>query len=96
MKRIFFLMCALLLLADLADDGYIGKVPALLPQGPENLSFTTSADNSENMTPQGGLLLGELRVILQRRQNQSVAVEVGNTLARIDCCLLGSSGGLPL
>jgi hypothetical protein len=96
MKRIFFLMCALLLLADLADDGFLGKVPALLPQCPGNISFTTSPYSSGNNAPQVSLPLGELRVILQHWQNQLVFVEVGNILAKIDCCLLGSSGGLPL
>jgi hypothetical protein len=96
MKRIFFLMCALLLLADLTDDGYIGKVPALLPHCPGTSSFATSPDCSGNTAPQVWLPLGELQVTLQRWQNQEVSVAVGNTLAKIDCCLLGSSGGPPL
>jgi hypothetical protein len=96
MKRIVLGICALLLLADLADDGYLGKVPALLPQGPGNFSLTTSPDSSGDMAPQVWLPPGELRATLQGWQKQPVLVEVGNTLAKIDCCLLGSSGGLPL
>jgi len=95
MKRIVFLLCALLLLADLANDGYLGKVPALLPQGPGNFSLSASPGSSGNMAPQVWLTLGELRFILPRWQNQPVLVAVGNTLAKIDCWLLGSSGGLP-
>jgi hypothetical protein len=96
MKRIFFLICALLLLGDLADDGYLGKVPALLPQCPGNFSVSTSPDNPGNTASQVWLPPGELRGILPRWQNRPVLVEVGKTLAKIDCCLLGSSGGLPL
>jgi hypothetical protein len=96
MKPIFFLVYIVLLLADLADDGYPGKIPALLPQGLGIFSLTSTQDTSGNMAPQVWLALGELRGIPQRWQNQAVFVEVGNTLAKIDCCLLGSSGGLPL
>jgi hypothetical protein len=96
MKPIFFLVCIVLLLADLTDDGYPGKAQALLPQGPGIFSVTTSQDTSGNMTPLVWLTPGALRFILQRWQNQPVLIEVGNSLAKIDCCLLGSSGGIPL
>ena len=42
MKRILFLICVLLLLGDLANDGYIGKALRLCPQLPGNISFTSS------------------------------------------------------
>jgi hypothetical protein len=96
MKRIFILMCIVLFLADLADDGYPGKVQALLPQGPGIFSLTTSQDTSGNMAPLVCLALEKLRVIPPRWQNQPALIEVGNSLAKIDCCLLGSSGGIPL
>jgi hypothetical protein len=96
MKRILFLLCALLLLKDLADDGCLCKATALPPHGPGKFSFTTSPDSSGTIVAQVWLSPGELRGILQRWPNQPVVIEVGNTLAKIDSYLLSSSGGLPL
>lgn len=96
MKRILLLICVLLLVVDLADDGSLGKLPTCFPRSPGNSDLTISPDSSGKIAAQAWLPLGELRVTLQYFQNQPVLSEVGNTLAKIDCSLLGSSGGLPL
>jgi hypothetical protein len=95
MKRILLLLCALLLMADLADDGFLGKVPYLLPHCPGNFSLTTLSGTSCKIASQGWLPLGGVRFIFQRWQTQPVLVEVGDTHAKIDCYLHSSSGGLP-
>lgn len=96
MKRILVLLCALLFLLDLADDGYLGKAPALTPQLPGTVSFFSSPDSSGTIVPQVWLADIALLGALQRWQNQEILVEVEEHLTKIDCYLLGSSGGLPL
>ena len=76
MKRILFLICVLLLLGDLADDGYIGKAPLLSPQLPGNISFTSSPDGSDNVVSSAWIPPGRLPCILQRGQNQLHLAEV--------------------
>ena len=62
MKRILFLLCALLLLKDLADDGCLCKATALPPHGPGKFSFTTSPDSSGTIVGRFGFRLGNCEV----------------------------------
>ena len=96
MKRILFFICALLLLLDLADDGYFGQAPPLVPQCPGKISFTSSPGGSDNVVSSVWIPPVRLPCILQRGQNQLHLAEVASALAKIDCSLLSSSGGLPL
>jgi hypothetical protein len=96
MKRILLCICALMLMADLADDGFLGKVPAVLSHGPGSYSLTTCTSSSGKIASQVWLPLEELQFTLQRWQNHPFLVKVGNTHTKIFCSLHSSSGGLPL
>lgn len=96
MKRILLLICALLLFADLADDGYIGKAPLLAPQCPGKISFTSSPGSSGNIAPQAWIPLEKDLGILQPWHNQLVSAEAYDAPAFTSSYLCSSSGGLPL
>jgi hypothetical protein len=96
MNRILFFICALLLLVDLADDGYFGKAPLLPPQCPGKISFVSSPGGWGNVVALAWIPPERLPCILQRGQNQRHLAEVADALAEIDCFFLSSSGGLPL
>jgi hypothetical protein len=97
MKRILLILCALLLLADLADDGFLGKPPLLGPRSPARTSFASLTDNSGTIAPHVWLPLPKLPGILWQWQEQPVLlVEIEDILPKIDCYLLASSGGIPL
>ena len=96
MKRILILICTLLLLADLADDGCLGKVKSLAPRCPGTISVTSSLGSSDNIESQVWILLVELVSILQRWQNQLVIIEVHDALSITNPYFFSSSGGLPL
>jgi hypothetical protein len=96
MKRIFFLICALLLLADLADDGCLGKAQPVAYVFPGIISFTQSPDSSGKVEIQVWIPPTKLIGIRQRWQNQSVLVELHNASPLIHPYLFSSSGGIPL
>jgi hypothetical protein len=82
-------------MADLADDGFLGKMSAVLSHCPGKFSLTTFTSGSGKIASQVWLPLGELKFILQRWQNQPFLVGVGNAHTKIFCYLHHSSGGLP-
>jgi hypothetical protein len=96
MKRILLLICALLLLADLADDGYIGKAPRLAPHCPGTISLTSSPDISDNIAPQAWILPGKESGLLQPWNNPWALIEAYDFPSIINSHLYSSSGGLPL
>jgi hypothetical protein len=97
MKRILLLLCALLLITDLADDGFLGKPPLLGPRSPARTSFASLTGNSGTITPQVWVPLPKLPNILRQWQEQPVLLfELDDILPKIDCPLLSSSGGIPL
>jgi hypothetical protein len=96
MKRILLLIFALLLFADLADDGYIGKAPLLAPQCPGTVSLTSSPGISDNIAPQVWILPEKELGLLQPWNNQWALVEAYGLSSIINSYLYSSSGGLPL
>jgi hypothetical protein len=96
MKRILFLLCAILLLADLADDGCLVNPQPAVHRFPGTISFTSSPGSSDKVESRVWIPCSELIGIRQRWQNQSVLVEVNNAPKLIHPYLLGSSGGIPL
>ncbi|MEJ2363623.1 MAG: hypothetical protein P8017_02885 [Deltaproteobacteria bacterium] len=97
MKRILLLICALLLLADLADDGYIGKAPHLAPHCPGTISLTSSPDISDNIAPQVWIPLEKELGLLRPWNNQWALIEAYDFPSIINSYLYySSSGGLPL
>lgn len=96
MKRILLLICALLLLADLADDGYIGKAPLLAPHCPGTISLTSSPDISDNIAPQVWIPLEKELGLLPPWNKQWALIEAYDFPSIINSHLYSSSGGLPL
>jgi hypothetical protein len=94
-KRILLLLCAILIIVDLADDGCLGKAPLLAPQYPEQISLTDSLDSSGDIAPQCCLAIEVSPGILKRWQEKLALVYVGNCLINNICYGIGSSGGLP-
>jgi len=96
MKRILFLICAFLLLADLADNGFIGKAPLLAPHCPGTISFTSSPGSSDNIAPRVWILPEKELGLLQPWNNQWDLDETYDFPSIINSYLYSSSGGLPL
>jgi hypothetical protein len=96
MKRILFLVCALLLLVDLADDGYLGKVTYATPYGKGSNSFNLSSKNPDKIDLQFGLPPPKSIGSLHCWQYLLTSIEVGHTFTVSGCHLLSSSGGMPL
>jgi hypothetical protein len=84
------------MLMDLADDGYFGKAPLLVPQCLGTISFIASPSGSGNVVSSVWIPPEKLPFIFQRGQNQLHLAEVACALGKSDCFLLSSSGGLPL
>ena len=95
-QHTIMLLCAIVLLLDLADDGCLGKAQPATPRCPGTISLTSSPGSSGNAEFPVWIPPARLPGILQCWQNQSILVEIEDLLPIIDCYLLGSSGGLPL
>jgi hypothetical protein len=96
LKRILLLLCAILLLADLADDGFIGKAPILTPPLTRHISLTSADAIHGTVTGQVWLLYTKLLGDMPLWQNQFALVGNYNPPTSIHCFLCSSSGGLPL
>ena len=95
MKRILLLICALIILADLADDGCFGKARPLTPRCLTKISLTSSPGSSDSVECPAGISPTKFPGIRQPWQNQIILIEVDEIPAIIDHSLLSSSGGLP-
>jgi hypothetical protein len=96
MKRILLLICALIILADLADDGCLGKARPLAPRCLAKISLTLSPGSSDSFECPAGIVPTKFPGVRQPWQNQIILIEVDEIPAIIDHSLLSSSGGLPL
>jgi hypothetical protein len=96
MKRILLLICVLLLLADLADDGYIGQAPLLAPHCPGTISLASAPDISDNIAPQVWIPPEKELGLLQPWNHQWALVEAYDFPSITNSHLYSSSGGLPL
>ena len=96
MKRILVLICALLLCADMAVDGYIGKAPLLSPLCPGTISSTSSPDSADNIAPQVWIPPEKELGLLKPWNNHWALVEAYDPPSIINSYLYSSSGGLPL
>jgi hypothetical protein len=96
MKRILYLFCALLLLADFAEDGSFGKAYPVVFRCPETISFTSSLGSSGKVETQVWIQSTDLIGLRQRWQKQRALVGVHNAFALIHSYFFNSSGGIPL
>jgi hypothetical protein len=96
MKRLLILLCALCLLLDLADDGFLGKVPIIPPHSPVNsLSFHSQAPDSDQVDFYRKGNLADLPEITGQFSFQQAALGVQPPRKIIVTPHLASAGGLP-
>lgn len=95
MKRILYLFCALLLLADLTEDRSFGKVYPAVSRCPGTISFTSSLGSSGKVETQVWIQPTDLIDIRQRMQKQTALVGVHNAFTLIHSYFFDSSGGIP-
>jgi hypothetical protein len=96
MKRIVFLICALLLVFDLANDGCIGKAPPPSPRCADKFFLTLSPESSTNTESPLCIPPAGFPDILRSWHTPSLLAEIENPPGKIDYYLLASSGGIPL
>jgi hypothetical protein len=96
MKRILLLICALIILADLADDGCFGKARLLTPRCLTNISLSFSPGSSDKVEFPAWISPTKFPGIRQPWQDQLILIELDEIPAIIDHSLFSSSGGLPL
>jgi hypothetical protein len=95
MKRILLLICILLVLVDLADDGYLGKVNYVFPHGQGASSFNSSSQKTNKIDLQFGLSPPKYPSSPHYWQYLVKSIEVTRFSNINDDYLLSSSGGIP-
>jgi len=96
MRRLTFLICAVVLLLDLADDGCLGKVKFVAPQHAAKCSVDSSGHNSGKVHSPGALSPEHLQEFRYDFDGQMASVRVVPSFKINDFYLFGSSGGIPL
>jgi hypothetical protein len=96
-KRTVLLICALVLLLDLADDGYLGKVKYVAPDSPaKSLDFSVENHKSGTVDFHPDLLAANFPGTPCQSLSQPATPVVWTAVKIIVSSLLASSGGLPL
>jgi hypothetical protein len=97
MWRFLLVFLALLLVVDLADDGFLGKARFVSPVSPFSDSVAPDPQyNVELVDSWCGLSLPDSLGIFYHYQSQTVTCRFLDNLKRISFCQASSSGGLPL
>ena len=96
MKQILLLLCAVILLLDLADDGCLGKAAPLVLNSPGTFTFTSSPGNSAKVETQVWLPPTALLDISRRLPNRATLGKIDREVKIIPPYLFVSSGGIPL
>jgi hypothetical protein len=98
MKRMVLLILVLLLMVDLAEDGYLGKATPCLPRPIAKTSVTSSHNQpgSGHSIFRHELSPTELYRTLRYGKAQVATHHLPSTLQVLHCCHLSSSGGIPL
>jgi hypothetical protein len=96
MGRLIFLLCAVVLIFDLADDGYLGKVKFVASHHAAKFSVASPDHNSGRSDSQACLTPENPREFQPRFKGQLLSLRVVQCLKITDFCFFGSSGGIPL
>jgi hypothetical protein len=98
MKRLVLFILVLILLVDLAEDGYLGKVKFCLSNHSAKTSVTSSYHHSDlgQSVSQHELASPNKQGPPRRGEARPVRLQVSPTLQIMDCCHLSSAGGIPL
>jgi hypothetical protein len=96
MKRLVILICVVVLMLDLSDDGRLGKAKYVTPQSPVQ-SLETSADLDSAAKPvcHHGVPAVEVQHFSPASFAQPIKPVVQHTRKTILTAHLGSAGGLP-
>jgi hypothetical protein len=97
MKRMVVLICALVLVLDLSDDGRLGKAASVVPHSPVK-SLEVSSDHYGSVEPDCHNKLPLITFQCASRQSfgKPLCHVVQHTRKIIHFCNLTSSGGIPL
>jgi hypothetical protein len=97
MRRFLMLIFVLLLLVDLADDGFLGKARFVSPVSPLSGSVASSHQYAaEQVDSWCELPLRNSPGIFNHYQNQPISCSFLNNLKKISSWHTSSSGGIPL
>jgi hypothetical protein len=96
MRRLIFLICAVVLLFDLADDGCLGKIKFVASHNTAKCSVASPNPTSGNSHFQVALAPENGRDLRQEFSAQPAAVAVTPSCKINHPYHFGSSGGLPL
>lgn len=96
MRRLIFLIVAVALLFDLADDGCLGKVKCVGPHNTAKASVASPNPASGTSYAQAALPPENGRDVPREFNGQPAAVAVVPSVIINDPYRFGSSGGLPL
>jgi hypothetical protein len=98
MKRLVLLILVLILMVDLAEDGYLGKATPYLPCPSAKTSLTSSHNHpgSGQTDFRHELASTDLPGSPHYDEAQPTILLLPHTLQIMHCCHLGSSGGIPL
>ena len=90
-------ICVLFLMFDMPDEDCLGKAKFFITKPPAKTSFTSSNHlNSSQTDPQDAIAATDLLAIPCHGQSQPLTLRVLPIIQIIQCCHLGSSGGIPL
>jgi hypothetical protein len=98
MKRMVLLILVLMLLVDLAEDGYLGKATFCLPCPSAKTTVTSSHNCPGSGQGDFGHELASPKAPGCPRHDEArpVSLHVPPILQIIHCCHLSSAGGIPL
>jgi hypothetical protein len=96
MRRLIFLICAVVLLFDLADDGRLGKVKFVAPNHAAQFSASSAHSTSGQVDSQAGLPPAGLLGSPPPFTSQSASFGFVRCLTTNNFHFFGSAGGLPL
>jgi hypothetical protein len=97
MRRLLLVLFVLLLLIDLGDDGFPGKVKFVSPLPPPEGSVVSSPHYGvEQVDSWGELPLRDSSEIINYCRYQELTCNVQQNLKMIISCHTSSSGGMPL
>jgi hypothetical protein len=97
MKRVVLLILVLLLMADLAEDGYLGKPMFLPPHSSAKTSVTSSHHlDSNDIDFCLKIAAKDWPGTPRHGDDQPIILGATITLQIIHCCHISGSGGVPL
>jgi hypothetical protein len=96
LRRLIFLICVIVLMFDLADDGFLGKVKLVAPSHTANYSVASPQQNSGPDDSPAVLPPENPPNIFDLFPGEPVSIGMVHGFKISDFFLVNSSGGIPL